>query len=882
MKDTVNHSQARAGLLLVSLAILVAGLLWPGPVFAESPLLEVLQVGWDGQVVQGSWSPVRVRLTGGSSDLSGQVEVVSKVRVQTGPQATPIEYAIGAYGQDVALPAGTVKEVTLWVPSSTDMGSNTGSPASVRLVANGLTVAEEKVEFRTAKTPLWPLIGVLADSPAIARSLAQVELPVQGLPVPLSVASLTAADLPSSAERLNALRALVVQGNAATTLTGEQRTTLQQWVAAGGHLLLSGGPDAQRTASVLPAGALSVSFGGVNSAADLSALGTWAEFKDQPLATGPAALFRAEKGSLLAGNRDSPLAWRFGLGQGTITVLAADLGLEPLAGWAGLPTLLRKALEPALPSAEEIDSKLQYIQMQRRNPVSLLQGAVEALPPEAWPGWEIVALLLGGFVLVVGPGLHLALWRADRRMWSWAIVPVVAVLLAGGMYVFGVGRDGRDILVNVVSHVRIDSEGGQAAQTMMAGFFAPTRSALTVDVPGDNPVQTNAGHQPYSRYGGSVPGSAEPPFRVISGRDTRVEFSSGQWGMRSVALTRRLDDIGTIAASLRLEDGLIKGTIRNDTRFPLEDAGVLVGQRVAKLGSLAPGQTTSIALDPGSQSSSFGSHYPLSWRLLGKPRSTGTSGSSGVAPAVPAPAYPGSAYSMKSYPLGGMPEQLELPQDAEVQRRVRLMDPIFSTQQFGPSAQSMPLTFLAFTRAPVGGNLPIANGHPTFHLTLLEQPLSLEMPPGPFSIPPALTPAEMVSQSGGLGGGGNGTFVWMQLQGGSLVYQFRPPLPAKANVGALVISTRQIGQSTALGVQGMMPPRADTVPGPAEAGVFSIYNWLSAAWEPLPGGVEEAQLRPALPYVASDGTIKLQVTADRDKVVTFLQPELTVEGTVVE
>lgn len=882
MNKTVNHSQARASLLLVSLAILVAGLLVPSPVFAESPVLEVLQVGWDGQVVPGSWSPVRVRLTGGSSDLSGQVEVVSKVRVQTGPQATPIEYAIGAYGQDVALPAGTVKEVTLWVPSSSDMGSNTGSPASVRLVANGLTVAEEKVEFRTAKMPLWPLVGVLADSPAIARSLTQIELPVQGLPVPLSAANLTTANIPPSAERLSALSALVVQGNAATTLTGEQRTALQQWVAAGGHLLLSGGPDAPRAASVLPDGALPVSFSGANGSTDLSALSTWAGFKDQPLTTGPAALFRAEKGSLLAGNENLPLAWRFGFGQGTVTLLAVDPGLEPLVGWPGMPALLHKALEPALPSAEEIDSKLRYGQMQQRNPVSLLQGAVEALPTEAWPGWETVALLLGGFVLVVGPGLHLALWRADKRIWSWVVVPVAALLLAGGMYVFGVGRDGRDILVNVVSHVRLDPAGGQAVQMMMAGFFAPTRSTLAVDVPGDDPVQTNAGYQPYSRYGGSAAGSTEPPIRVISGRDTRVEFSSGQWGMRSVALSRWLDDVGGITANLRLEDELIKGTVRNDTPYLLEDAAVLVGERVAKLGSLAPGQTASVALDPGSPSNPFGSHYPVSWRVFGRPRDTAASGSSGVALPVLAPAYPGS-YSGKYYvSSGGMPEQLELPQDAEVQRRVRLMDPIVNAQQFGPGGQSMPLAFLAFTQAPVGENLPAAEGHPTFHLTLLEQPLSLEMPPGPFTIPPALTPAEIVSQSGGFGGGGDGTFVWMQIQGGSLVYQFRPPLPSKTHVDALVVSTRQIGQSTALGVQGMMPPRADTTPGPAESGVFSIYNWLSATWEPLPGGVEESRLRPASPYVASDGSIKLQVTADHDKVVTFLQPELTVEGTVVE
>ncbi len=883
---TVPCLRHGAGRLLIGMVTAVACLLLPTPVSADAPALEVLQVGWDGQVVPGSWSPVRVRLTGGSSDLAGRVEVVSKARIQTGPQATPIEHAVGAYGQDVALPAEVAKEVTLWVPSSPDMGGNLGSAGSVRLVANGRTIAEERVEFRAAKTPFWPLMGVLADSPTIARALAQVELPVQGLPVPLSVARLAAADIPPSAERLSALSALVVQGNAATALTGEQRAALRQWVAAGGHLLLSGGPEASRAASVLPAGALPVTFAGADGSADLSALGVWAEFKGQSPSSGPAARFRAEQGSLLAGSPDLPLAWRLGLGQGTVTLLAADPGLEPLASWPGTPALLRKALEPALPGAGEMNQKLQYLQMQQRDPSNLLRGAVEALPPEALPGWQSVALLLGCFLLVVGPGLHLVLWRADRRIWSWAVVPAAAVLLAGGMYYVGVGRDGRDVLVNVVSHVRLDPEGGQARQAVMAGFFGPTHSSLTVEVPGDTPVRAGASSsfQPYSPYGGAS-GSTDPPFHVVGGRDTRVEFDSGQWGMRTVTLSRWLENAGRITAKLQLEGGLIKGTVRNDTPYLLEDAGVLVGQTAAKLGSLAPGQTASVALDPGPPANPFGNRYPISWRLFGKPRGTAASGSGGVAVAVPAPAVSVAVSSSARYYVqpGGMPEQLQVPQDPEVQRRIRLMDPIVNVPRPGPGSQSMPLTFLAFTRAPVGEKLPSAGGHPSFYLTLLDQPLQLELPPGPFTIPQAMTPAEVVSQSGGFGGGGNGTLNWIQLQGGSLVYQFHPPLPAKSKVDALVIGTRQVGPSTAYSpAKGMAPPPPNAAPGPAEAGVFSVYNWQSAAWEPLPGGTEEVRLQPAAPYVGSDGSVKLQVSTDPDRVVMFLQPELTVEGTVVE
>src|SRR5262245_45201816 len=43
---------------------------------APLALLEVLAVGWNTQVVPGSWSPVRLQVTAGPRALSGEVEVV--------------------------------------------------------------------------------------------------------------------------------------------------------------------------------------------------------------------------------------------------------------------------------------------------------------------------------------------------------------------------------------------------------------------------------------------------------------------------------------------------------------------------------------------------------------------------------------------------------------------------------------------------------------------------------------------------------------------------------------------------------------------------------------------------------------------------------------
>jgi hypothetical protein len=69
--------------------------------------------------------------------------------------------------------------------------------------------------------------------------------------------------------------------------------------------------------------------------------------------------------------------------------------------------------------------------------------------------------------------------------------------------------------------------------------------------------------------------------------------------------------------------------------------------------------------------------------------------------------------------------------------------------------------------------------------------------------------------------------------------------------------------------------------GPAEPGVFSVYNWRTATWDPLPVGEDLVYLQPA-PYLAADGQVQVRVQAESGRVVRFLQPELTVEGRVSE
>jgi hypothetical protein len=930
---------------VLTLALLLVGLLGASPVAAAGEI-EVLAVGWDGVVVPGSWSPVRLRVRGGAGDATARVEVVLLNRLPFGGPpgaATPtaVAYPAGAYGEELALPSGAVKELTIWVPIE---GVATGS---VRLLADGALIGELPLDFKTARAPFWPLVGVLADAPQVARAVGQIELPYEGLPVPLSVARLEAADLPASAERLRALSALVVQGTAPTMLRSDQRAALRDWVAAGGHLVVLGGPDGARAAAALPGATLPGALGALDGSTDLAPLATWAEVGDGGLGAGPAARIEATGGVTLAGRPDRPLAWRRELGQGTVTLLAVDPSLQPLAAWGGTPALLKKALEPALPTGAAFE---QARAMRGASPSSAstrLQYVTEALPVEAFPTWRVAALILAAFALAVGPLLHLALRWVDRRELVWLVVPGAAIAAAAGLYVVGVGMGGRDVLTNVVAHVRLDPAGGPATGAIAAGFYSPTRPYLEVAAPADMSVRVfSRGAQPiYGPAGPQAPTSSEAPFHVVGGRRARVELAGAEWGMRTVAVEGPLASVsGSIVARLALDGGLIRGTVRNDTPYPLEDAAVVVGRGMARVGSLAPGQTAAVAIDPGPAGGSFGV-APLSYRLFGRtPEELAASGSAGAsgmmwaapaAPPIPAYAPPPVSFSAtqptatppapvgtpgppatatpapapkpgvgQPYPItrgaGPMPTpmpvpgrgpygpgpMLEIPRDPEVMRRMRLLDAVTNVPGrpgMGPGgAPSLPLTFMAFTRAPIAADLPTAGDHPTFHLALVEEPLQLELPPGPFDMPASLIPAEAVAQSGpGMGMGGDGQIQWLELAGGAaVVYGFRPPLPPGATLEAISIATRQIGASAPMPtVRGGPPPPAGPA-GPAEADVFALYNWRTGGWDPLVSGAEQVTVRPANAHVGADGQLRVRVQAPPDRLVRVVPPEVAVAGRV--
>jgi hypothetical protein len=885
----------------LGLTALLAFALLPASALAQQqqqgPQLEIRQFGWqaDGTLTPRGWNPIVLRV-GGVNEPTARVQATLKLSVGSANQTfiTPV----ATYAQDVSLPAGVTRDVKLWLPLQTDgayiVTAQVLDPAGRVLAEQSTTSAQ------VARADGAPLVITLADSPNLAAQLAKIEVPYQqGLTAQVRGLPVSAADLPARAEYLAGFQGMVVQGVGAASLTTEQKRAVQQWVAQGGDLLIVGGADASRSAAILDgADALDVGFGQLSGSTDLQPLATWTSDDSSPsLSAGAAAQIQSATAELLAGSRERPLAVRSSWGDGTVTLLAVDPTLDPLRGWSGTTALLKRSLQPALGGANlnMADTTRGAQSYQPRQDDSRLLSAVDALPSNAFPDWQHVALLLGGFALVVGPLLHLVLWRTGRRPWLWLAVPGLSLATAVAISIVAGVQPGHDVVANVVSEVRVDPMTGDARQAMAVGFFAPLHDQLSVHISGEVPVRVSVGPSTTGALsqaaafalgnagvvsaGAAYSGrsaAALPGYKVVTGRDTEVDYTSNATldnGLRSLVLSRAIprDSFGQLEADLRLEgaDGIVEGTVRNATPYTLDEVGLAIGQTISRLGPMAPGQTTSVRFDPRASPPVAPGNlaYSFAWQLFGVPaaaaRASNTSG-------------PG----------------LDPPGDAETRRRIKVVDAVF-----GPGDRSAPVTYsanglpmprptsvrpmlVAVTGEVVGADvLPNAGAQRTFQESVIEVPVRLSIAPGPFTLSSSLMPPTVGIASGGsLNPGGSSSPLWLDLRGAA-TYTFRADLPVNSHVNRLNVTTQQASAPSVPAGARTLPQPSNANRGPSTQGTFSIYNWQTAAWESLTAGTREVALSPAQEFIGPDGSVRILVTSGgTDRVVRFLAPELTLEG----
>ena len=561
-----------------------------------------VDMGFNSRYRDGHWVPILVTLRNAGPDFNGMVSV-----------SLPIPYAginntatsSSTYQQTIALPAGAQKQVTINVPIFFGSGGSTQTVNVDLLDTNGKKVVSQTGTLRSLG-PNDILVGVLSDQSAGITSLGQVSQPNQTASV--FEEQLSTTTMPRIAEILTNFDMIVIDNFTTSSLDKEQIAALQNWVAKGGTLVVTGGPEWRGTLTPLPAGLVPVTVAGTSTLpTGPNLLPVGGPSNSNPGQNGssgnaPAQITisdaTAAPGSnvlLSAGN--TPLIVHSSYEQGDVYYFAFDPTLAPLTNWSSTPDLWKGILIRTL-GDQFLDASQNASTYGNTGVNGSWNNLLQSLFPNAFPAtWLILALLIG-YVVILGPVRLIVIRLTKRRTWSWRIVLATIAVFSLLSYGLAIQQKGTAIISSSISVIRLDRAGTptNAHVTTFVGVFVPSQGDFQVHVAGDNLVQPLDDTNRMPQTPGSVSSSGQT--RVTTVQDgTNVDLQGVDiWTMRSIATQHDTQVKGGILSHLTVQDGLLKGTVTNGLPDGLSDAYLLIGEQYVSLGHLAAGQTQQINL----------------------------------------------------------------------------------------------------------------------------------------------------------------------------------------------------------------------------------------------------------------------------------------------
>ena len=419
-------------------------------------------VGFTDTFQPGRWTPLSVTVTNHGGDLRGELEVQV-----TGGDELRGGLFVTSHLHKLELHRDSRKTLPFTVYLQ-----GLAHPLVIRVRSGGREVARAEVDLRTRFAAERLLLVLSRD--------ADLDYLNEGAANGLRVLYPHPELLPTHWQGYDAVAAVVVHGVSLEQLSASQFEALQKWIAQGGILAVSGGPDyallrSPRLAALLPG----LPVGMTHIDAD-SLQGAFSASLDvsRPVHVNRLGAFRG-RARLSAGT--VPLIVERALGLGRVLYLTFDVAGYPFDRWHGMRELWLESLR--LPPAKKFS--LNAAEPALASPLAPLIRAEATNFPSPATVFYFLALYLG--LLLAGYGIAA---RETRRrslapLWSWTppVLFAAAAWLLFGPTVFPRGA-------TAVSAALIEPfpESIYARLALDVGVYAHRSGALRLEYRGAEPV----------------------------------------------------------------------------------------------------------------------------------------------------------------------------------------------------------------------------------------------------------------------------------------------------------------------------------------------------------------------------------------------------------
>ncbi|HVO31980.1 MAG TPA: hypothetical protein VMV18_14645 [bacterium] len=544
--------------LPLAIAAAVAAVALAAPrAHADEPTLRMQAEAGMGNVVRGGvWTPVTVELENPGAGFNGRVVVeFADVGMTRGTAAEPVELPTGAKKRLVlyARPRGGPQQFAVSVEDA--RGRVRAGPVQIPLTA---------VEDRTA---IVALVSMGARGDPGMRALITADT---------RVVALDADQLPEAWPALRALDALVLRDPDVATLGPARVEAIKEWVSAGGNLVVTSAEKWRAMDDPSFTELLPVRVKGVRTASAAELPFPFSEH------SGDIAVAVTEplRGTVLVGGPGgAPFAAQARYGMGRVVFLAADPGALPDVDpgaktdlWAGLLALPAELKEESQPGY--------YYGVQ--SPESFISQELSRIPPLRPPSVVLVTLLIGLYVLAVGPGDYFLLRRMKKMHWTWATYPAAIAVFSALIYGYARLSRSSDMMIRTLRLVDAPAEppGAPSPVHVFGGVYSPRAGRFEVDV--GLPHAVSGGFAEDNPYMGST---SSTEYLTAGGKHPMLGLSIPIWSMAGVDLTSAT----TEPAPFLVEKDGSGWKITNTGSAPLEYVGLLVDNAVVDGGKLESG-----------------------------------------------------------------------------------------------------------------------------------------------------------------------------------------------------------------------------------------------------------------------------------------------------
>lgn len=590
-----------------------------------------IRVGLDHQYKVGHWTPIRVRIRGGSEPLTGLLEITL-----ADGDGEPSRYVAERPSQ---LLPGQVTSHLLYAKPGRMYGS---IAAEFREGASGRVVARRTFETGSEATDdrflpallstdeLFVTLGNPVGLAGASRLLARIDEQI-------NVVVLDDVDgLPTRWYGYGGVDALVIATSRPEifrplTSDSVQLAALEKWVQLGGRLVLCAGSEAPEVlAPASPLARLAPGrFERMVPLRSMSALESYAETTlpivgaadrgaGQAAARLDVPLLVDVRGRVEARDGELPLVVRRPFGFGEVVFVAADLDRPPLSTWQGRPQFLARLLgypTTRARAAEPSDAQAMLASLAGyEDLVGQLQSAIDQFEGVRVAPFWLVALLAVGYILLIGPADYLLVNRYFRRSTlTWITFPAVVVLVSVGAYALAYWMKGDQLRLKQVDLIDVSLEDHLVRGTSWINVFSPRMTRYDVGLSPSLPFgdADDRSEQlvswlgvPGAGLGGMHSGAADPPIRrrsyeVAPRLDELIDVPIQVWSTKGFQTRWDAQD-QRVAAALDIElaevdGGLLEGFLTSRLEFPLEDCLLAYGRWAYRLDTLEPGERVEVS-----------------------------------------------------------------------------------------------------------------------------------------------------------------------------------------------------------------------------------------------------------------------------------------------